>query len=58
VLCYSFDRKSEARPLIQLGSDRYSTAKSLNDSLADTQAQTDAACVDALGRAQFSEESE
>ena len=55
LLCNGFDRKSEAWPLIKLGSDRYSTAKSLNDSLADAQAQTDAASVDALGGAQFSE---
>ena len=49
--CNSFDREGEARPLIQLWSDRNSTAKGLNDLLADAQTQTDATCVDALGGA-------
>jgi hypothetical protein len=57
VLSNGFDRESEAGPLIQLRSDRNSTAKGLNDPLADAKAQTDAACVDALGGAQLSEES-
>lgn len=57
MLSNGFDRESEAGPLIQLRSDRNSTAKGLNDPLADAKAQTDAACVDALGGAQLSEES-
>ena len=50
-LCNGFDRECEAWPLIQLWSDRNSTSEGLNDLLADAQAQTDAACVDALGGA-------
>ena len=57
-LCNSFDREGEAWPLIQLRSDRNSTTEGLNDLLADTQAQADATRVDALGRAQLSEEPE